>query len=429
MTFLSRNRAARSFGEPLRSFTPVAVVALAWVIITLGGFSRSVPTMIASSVAILALVVGVLGSDFPRRGGAEPTNPVLRWLANPAVSIGASIVQVLAGAALCFELLTAGWAVFSVGVINIVGKPLIRLRYAMIVAAAGGVVLIIAVWLSAADHREPLWSAGVALGVIALGYSRRQRQLRRQGELDLVERSREVVEQTEKTRAETERAAVLEERNRIARDMHDLLAHSLGGLVVQLDAADAMLAAGRDPATVAERIRTSRRLAVDGLREARLAVRELRNDGAGTTADTDLAARLIAVLRGPVGVQLGTGFEVVGDPRPVPGRVAEAFAAVTREAITNINKHAPGARSAATLVFTGPTVRLELINSMAADDHEQRDDGDRLAGTGSGLGVAGMRHRLAEIGGAVTAERRGDRWLVSAEWTEPAAQPDDQEES
>ncbi|MFC7624077.1 sensor histidine kinase [Microlunatus sp. GCM10028923] len=403
-------RADSRWEEPLGTLVRLAfVIAIGYAFVASGGLLRSVPTMIAGIVGLVASAGYVLVERFA---------PV-------RVRVIILAVALFAGAALCYEIAAIAWVLYGFAAFHLIGRPAIPLRAAVPLVTLAGVVIVAEAALPGPDQREPLWTAGLVIMVGVLGYSRRQRILRRRQERELVERSRqleerslEVLAQTERTRVEAARAAALEERNRIAREVHDVLAHSLGGLVVQLDAADALLADGRDPEGAAERVRTSRRLAVEGLREARLAVRELRAGDATApdagAADVDLVDRLNALARGPVGIQLGVEFDVVGEPRPVPEPVAAAFAAVCREGLTNINKHAAGSRSVITVIF-GDQVRLELINALKPDhDHE-------LAGTGGGLGVPGMRQRIAEIGGTLTAGPRGDRWVVSAEWMEDNA--------
>jgi signal transduction histidine kinase len=415
VTHRNGERVASRWEEPLGTLLRfVALIAIGYGIVALGGFAKSVPTMIAAVIGIAAMLAVVVTD---------------RWPAS-TFRIVVLAAMLFAGAILGFELAPIGWALFAAAAFNLIGKPEIRLRIAVVLVAAAGVVFVVATALAATDDREPIWMSLVVVGLGALGYSRRQRRLRRRQEEELVERSREleersleVIAQTETARIETARAAALEERNRIARDMHDLLAHSLGGLVAQLDAADALLAAGREPAAVADRIRTSRQLAVEGLREARQAVRELRRDEvAGDDEPADLVARLTTLVRGPVGLQLGVEFEVVGDPREVPGRVVEAFAAVAREAMTNLNKHATGARSVITVIFTASEIRLEVINSIPGGPSPAEVD-HGLAGTDSGLGIPGMRQRFAEIGGTAYADRHGDRWQVSASWPTAALEP------
>jgi signal transduction histidine kinase len=217
--------------------------------------------------------------------------------------------------------------------------------------------------------------------------------------------------------------------------------------VVQLDAADAVLQAGGDPQDVAGRIQTSRRLAVDGLREARNAVRELgRDEHLGDGAAVDLADRFEIIVDGPVGRQLKIDFDLLGDPRPVPAAVATAFGAIAREGLTNINKHAPGAPASATLLYGPDTIRLEMINAVRSEepgrpasptvearrpDPPPADPAVRtdLSASGAGLGLAGMVRRMAEVGGSLQAQQVGDRWQLTARWPASAVDHDDQSDA
>jgi len=120
---------------------------------------------------------------------------------------------------------------------------------------------------------ETLGSVGMVLLMTVLGLNRRQYQLRaRQAE--------ELLAQTRLAQQEHSRAAALDERARIAREMHDVLAHSLGALTVQLDVAEALLEKGSAEQAV-ERVRRANRLARDGLAEARDAVAALRREEIG----------------------------------------------------------------------------------------------------------------------------------------------------
>jgi len=229
-----------------------------------------------------------------------------------------------------------------------------------------------------------------------------------QRSIELEQRSRDLIAQTEKAQHETARSAAFEERGRIARDIHDVLAHSLGGLVVQLDAVDAELTERGDPDAALTRLRASRQLAVDGLHEAKKAVNELREPEG--EAAVDLVTELEQLLSGPVATQLNLQLDVAGQPYPVPPAVATALTAVGREAVTNVNKHAPVGPRTVTLLFEPDTVVLELVNAMAPAGR------DGLSDTGAGVGVRGMRTRMAEVGGLLSAGPAGARWALRAEW-------------
>src|SRR5664279_3564166 len=132
-------------------------------------------------------------------------------------------------------------------------------------------------------------AVSVVIGLM-VGASRRQYVERAfQAEQLLAERVR--------ADAERDRAAALTERNRIGREVHDVLAHSLGALSVQLDAADALLETDGKPATARDLVQRARRLAVDGLAEARKAVHALRDEPIALTEQ-------LAVLAATDGAQL-----------------------------------------------------------------------------------------------------------------------------
>lgn len=294
-----------------------------------------------------------------------------------------------------------------------------RLRSALLVTAASAVALVVCA-LIAGDSGWTVVAVVAGVGAVALGgLNRRQARDRERQNRELIARSRELerrskdlISQTELTRTETARAASLEERGRIARDIHDVLAHSLGGLVVQLDAAEALLTERGDVDGATARLRASRTLAVEGLREARKAVNELRKP---TAVEVDLPAALTPLVRGPVGLGVGAALDVVGAERPVAGPVEAALVAVVREALTNVNKHAPGGPVAVTVVFD-ERLTVEIGNPLPGGSDR---DHPVVGGTGAGVGVAGMGDRLAEIGGTLRAGAEGRRWLVVAEISLP----------
>lgn len=396
----------------------VAAIAISYYIVASGGFAHTAWTSVTSAVAIVATMVSVVFSW-------------INVLGFPALTV--RILMVLAGGLLTAQVGTPGWVVFGVGAVNILGVLSFELWTGALAVAVGGIPIIVGAALEKQGIESVVFTLCSVLGIGVVGYSRRLIRVRRLQDKALVERSRqleqrslEVIEQTERAKIETARAAALEERARISRDLHDVLAHSLGGLVVQLEAADAVLSVGGDTEQVASRLRTSRRLAVEGLQEARAAVRELRGDddlaadpASVASEQADVVDAVRGVVRGPVGIHLGFDLDVVGQQHPVPATVAAVFAAVARESLTNINKHAGGGRSAGSLIFGDGGIRLEMINAVrtpAEPDHPT------LADTGGGYGLEGMERRLADIGGTLSACRNGDRWVVSAQWPVPTAE-------
>ncbi|MET9275929.1 histidine kinase [Kribbella sp. NPDC003557] len=257
-----------------------------------------------------------------------------------------------------------------------------------IVAAGIGVAAAYAasVWLFDQSDSwyftQLLWTAVLA----AFGLNRRQYEVQ-------ARQTEQLLEQTRLAQSEQARAATLEERGRIARDLHDVLAHSLGALSVQLEVAEALLEERGDTAGALERVRRSRRLAVQGLAEARNAVAALRAD-----AVPELPTAL-AGLAEQHEKDHGTAVRltVTGYPRKLDSAVTVALLGAAREALTNAAKHAPGQ----TVEMRLDGVRLSVRNKGVT--------------SGEGFGLTGMRERLALVGGTLAAGPDGDDWLVVAE--------------
>ena len=197
--------------------------------------------------------------------------------------------------------------------------------------------------------------------------------------------------------AERDRAAALTERNRIGREVHDVLAHSLGALSVQLDAADALLENGADEARARQLIQQARRLAVQGLEETRQAVHALRDEPVALAEQlSSLAARD------------GAELTVTGAPRPLTADAGLALYRAAQEAITNARKHAPGAPVSIRLEFGPKATTLRVTNGLCPDT----DTTNALQTTGGGFGLQGMRERIELLGGQVAAEPSASGWTV-----------------
>ncbi|WP_019929258.1 histidine kinase [Nocardia sp. BMG111209] len=246
--------------------------------------------------------------------------------------------------------------------------------------------------LAAGDEpRSLLAVVSGALVMGLMGWTRRQSRIS-------AEQNRLLVEQNRIIRAERDRAAALTERGRIARDMHDVLAHTLGGLVLQLDAADALLEAG-EVDRAAERVKASHRLAVSGLADARRVVGALRAEGVDLGAELH---RLADDHRGSGGrVEVGVDAELRG----LDEQTAVALSRAVQEALTNARKHAPGQPVSIDLRTTGANIAVTVSNPLGSRI-------GALARSGSGAGLLGMTERIAALGGSVAAGREEDRWVV-----------------
>ena len=216
----------------------------------------------------------------------------------------------------------------------------------------------------------------------------------------------ELLERTRELQVQQRRADVLDERTRIAREIHDVLAHSLGSLSIQIQAARAVLADGGDVAMVLDVLADAQRLATGGLAETRRALHALRADSFSVEGEL---RTLAADHTGLHAAAVTVGIE--GEQGELDPAAAMTLLRVAQEALVNAAKHAPGRPVGLRLEYGEEQVRLSVRNALGAA-------ADARAGTlstaDSGFGLAGMRERLLLAGGGLEAGARGDEWIVEA---------------
>jgi signal transduction histidine kinase len=209
--------------------------------------------------------------------------------------------------------------------------------------------------------------------------------------------------QTQRSQEEELRAARLEESTRIARDIHDVLAHSLAGLTIQLEATDALLAQGADVETIRARVQRAHELARDGLRETRRAVGALRGDA--PTPTPNAIQQLVAEYDGPVELACD------GDVQRLHGPVGDTLVRTVQEALTNVRKHAPGAPVNVNVTVAANEVTVVVSDRPTASVTAAAANG--LATSGGGYGLRGMRERAAQLGGTFAAGPDDSGWRVT----------------
>lgn len=198
-------------------------------------------------------------------------------------------------------------------------------------------------------------------------------------------------------RAAEAESAALAERARIAREIHDVLAHSLSAQLVHLEAARLMLDSGTAPEQVRERVVAARRMALDGLAETRQALSALRGEFTPV-------GEFLATLAASEGARL----EIEGVARPLAAEAGLAVRRTAQEALTNVRKHAAGADCLLRLRYREHFVELEVSNARTG----RRDTAGELAGSGSGYGLLGMRERAELLGGTLESGPDDGGWRV-----------------
>jgi signal transduction histidine kinase len=193
-------------------------------------------------------------------------------------------------------------------------------------------------------------------------------------------------------RDEAAEAAVFEERDRIARELHDIVAHSVSLMVVQAGAAERLIEVDADKARATlESIRLAGGEALDELRRM---LGLLRDAPAASSAEPQPGLRrLDALLDQARSAGLDVRCTIGGTPRPLPVGVDLAAYRMVQEALTNVRKHSNGAPADVEIEFGGRALRLRVTNDSGANGH---------ATAGQGHGLIGMRERVALYGGTLT---------------------------
>jgi signal transduction histidine kinase len=236
------------------------------------------------------------------------------------------------------------------------------------------------------------------IGLWAFGLSRHAFLLR-------AEQAERMLAETRRAREAETQAAALAERARIAREIHDVLAHSLAAVSVNLQAAEGLLGAlPAGPPELAKAIECIGRAGVftrEGLADARRAILALRDDAA------PLADQL-AALAGEYQADgdLTVDFTVTGPPRTVAAEAALAAYRTAQEALTNARKHAPGQPVRLSLEFSPAEIAVRVVNPLPVQA------GGPLAATGAQYGLTGLRERAALGGGTLTAGPAEGEWQV-----------------
>jgi signal transduction histidine kinase len=282
------------------------------------------------------------------------------------------------------------------------------------VAAAGILAVAVGGLASGASIEVLLGFPLLVISGLVIGNNRGAYRLR-------AEQAAELLAQREQLEAEHRRADLLDERARIAREIHDVLAHSLGALGIQIQAARAVLSDSGDMARADEILATAQRMAADGLVDTRRAVHALREDTLPLDAELARVSDAHAQVH-----RVAISFDTGGVPAPLAPDATVALLRVAQESLVNAAKHAAGQPVAVRLDYGDTDVRLTIRNALAGHSGGSSARPAAAAGTESataydlstvngGYGLTGMRERLRLQGGTLQAGRRDGQWIVTAE--------------
>jgi signal transduction histidine kinase len=372
-----------------------------------------------------------MSGDLDRAGFAEDLTARTRWIAvaafaavtvvgvlplTPSASAASAAAVVAVGAAtplvwrwrpqlLYAAVATAGLAVLADGRSNNIGLFGVCLLAAWCVLTggrvealaywAGAMILFAVEWLWV--RPDPGWGAWLAGVTLTVAFSL------------LIRHDRDLLRQLRQAQAGLAEQAKTQERNRIARELHDVIGHTL--TVSLLHVQSARLAVEHDPADAARALAEAERLGRECLAEVRTTVGLLRQDGtadgAASTAPLPGADGLPGLVEQFRSAGADVTLRVKGDVGGLPATTGLAVYRIVQEALTNAVKHAPGSPTEVRLTVGAGEVTL------IADSQTVPGIGTGLS-TETGLGLASMRERAESLGGSCQAGPGGRGWLVRA---------------
>ena len=290
------------------------------------------------------------------------------------------------------------WAVTSTAALTALGGLVAaqghrRLSVVMLGVLAG-LGLLLWLWPGRGDLTAVLVATGICAVGVAIGdvvHSRRSMAV-------------ELAEERQVSAAERELRSVVEERARIARELHDVVAHHMSVIVVQSETARYRL--DDLPASAAAEFTEIARLARGSLAELRGLLSALRDDGADphrtpqpTLADLPaLVARIEAA---------GTPVTLTVAAQDLPQVLQLAVFRIVQEGLSNVVRHAPGARTWVDVSRTGETLRVEVTNEAVAG-------GGPLTDGEGGHGLVGVRERVTLLGGRFEVDQPDGGWRLRA---------------
>jgi signal transduction histidine kinase len=363
----------------IRWLRPLAPLILAVVAVSAftssprpGGHGRGLAVAITLAVVLLAGLAAVVLDHVVFVVVLLASSAVLAWLQPD----GAGIAGVFVGLSLLAPMFRGHRSV----PLTIVGTVLLAVTFASARHASVIAALLTAIMIAA--------FYGMLLLAIRLSDANR--------------RTQDLLAELAASRDAQAQAAKLGERQRLAREMHDVLAHSLSGLILQLEGAR-MLAA-EDPADprLPAAVERAHQLGRSGLEEARRAIGMLRDEELPGPERLVELARQFAEDRG-----VPCAVTVDGAPRPLASSEARlALYRVAQEALTNVTKHATGTTRVEVTVAYSPSVTRLTVEDVSLDP------GTSDVG---GYGLTGMRERAELLGGHLSAAPTGHGFRVELE--------------
>lgn len=270
-------------------------------------------------------------------------------------------------------------------------EPNVVLAWVVVVAAVATPPVL--AWVQLGDQLSwSNWMIGIAFPAV-LGWT--------------IRRQERLIVELAAARTELAARALLDERRRIARDIHDLVGHGLAAVLLQITSARHVLRRNADSAD--EALRSAEETGRRSMQDLRRTVGLLRGDGdcSDTAALPDIT-HIAALVESFRVAGIAIDYEKSGDWSAVNPSVALTAYRIAQESLSNVSRYAPRARTSVRVAVEDKVLRLDI----ASVGRVSAGAGDRA---GQGFGLAGMRERASIVGGTVLAGPTQDGWLVSAQ--------------
>ena len=391
----ARSRAAERIRRQRQQMRPLAWAFIAAVVIS-AEQGRPAPGLAGVRLGITAaLAVCVVAA-------AVGLNP--RW-AERGLAAQAVVIGLLGGGGVALAALQPHGATGLAASLAVLIAA-VRLPAWPAAAAIGAVTAALAAAVVLTQH--PAAQPAIAVTLFCLLLAVTGRFIRRNWESQ--DQTELLMAQLQDARDAEAAAAALAERGRIAGELHDVLAHALSGLAIQLQGARKLAGAEDASAGLRAAIARSADLAKEGLTQARQAVGALRGDRLPSVTQLP---ELVDGFRRDTAINVSLVIE--GAPRPLPAEADLALYRGAQEALTNIARYAPGATAAVTVRYEPGHTTLTVENGAcpgSGGPAATARDGGPLAGAGGGHGLAAMRARAERAGGTARGGPHGGGWLV-----------------
>jgi signal transduction histidine kinase len=272
-----------------------------------------------------------------------------------------------------------------------------RLPFKAGVSVGGAMAIALGVVTAAAGGSSSAVAAGM-LETVLLGVVAQFLKQSREGQ----DRTEILLAQLEDARDEQARAAAIAERGRIAAELHDVLAHALSGAAIQLQGARKLAEREHAQPPLSDAIDHASELVKAGLANARQAVGTLRGEALPTLA------QLPALIDSyKADMNLDVTLRIEGDARRLPADPSLALYRGAQEALTNVARYAPSACTMVTVRYEDHCTKLCVDNGASATPPRE--------GMGGGRGLQGLRERIEQAGGTMSAGATPEGWRVEIE--------------